>query len=106
MGIALTSMLLAAVPGGAPGSRRWPAIYAGCFLLLSMGMTAGLYDIPLQAFVQDRSPPESRGSIMAAYNFLAFTGMLVASGVYWLLSGPLGLSPRRFSWSAAFLPCR
>ena len=57
-----------------------------------MGITAGLYDIPLQAFVQDRSPPKSRGSIMAAYNFLTFAGMLGASGVYWLLSGPLGLS--------------
>lgn len=29
---------------------------------------------------------------MAAYNFLAFAGMLAASGVYWLLSGPLRLS--------------
>ena len=59
-----------------------------------MGVTAGLYDIPLQAFIQDRSPVESRGSIMAAYNFLCFAGMLAASGVYWLLSGPLGLSAR------------
>ena len=59
-----------------------------------MGITAGLYDIPLQAFLQDRSRPEARGSIMAAYNFLAFAGMLVASGIYWLLTGPFGLSPR------------
>jgi acyl-[acyl-carrier-protein]-phospholipid O-acyltransferase/long-chain-fatty-acid--[acyl-carrier-protein] ligase len=94
MGIALTSMLLATVPGGAPAQGAVGGYYASGFLLLAMGMTAGLYDIPLQAFVQDRSPPESRGSIMAAYNFLAFTGMLVASGIYWLLSGPLGLSPR------------
>ena len=93
MGIALTSMLLATVPGGA-AQGAVGGYYASGFLLLAMGMTAGLYDIPLQAFVQDRSPPESRGSIMAAYNFLAFTGMLVASGIYWLLSGPLGLSPR------------
>ena len=62
-------------------------------LLMAMGIMAGLYDIPLQAFLQDRSPPASRGSIMAAYNFLAFTGMLLASGIYLLLSGPLGLRP-------------
>ena len=31
---------------------------------------------------------------MAAYNFMAFAGMLGASGVYWLLSGPLGFSAR------------
>ena len=59
---------------------------------MGLGITAGLYDIPLQAFLQDRSPAESRGSIMAAYNFMAFAGMLAASGVYWLLSGPLGLA--------------
>ncbi len=52
---------------------------ASC-LLLALGVMAGLYDIPLQAFLQDRSPPESRGSIMAAYNFLTFAGMLAGLG--------------------------
>ena len=94
LGIAVTSMLMAAVPGGAAGHPAIAGYYSSCVLLLAMGVTAGLYDIPLQAFLQDRSPPESRGSIMAAYNFLAFAGMLAASGVYWLLSGPLGLSAR------------
>ena len=64
---------------------------------MAMGVMAGLYDIPLEAFLQDRSPPKSRGSTMAAYNFLTFTGMLLASGVYLLLSGPLKLrSPQIF----------
>ncbi|MCE5268468.1 MAG: MFS transporter, partial [Planctomycetaceae bacterium] len=90
LGIAVTSMLVAVVPGG----FAWNFPVASCVLLLAMGVMAGLYDIPLQAFIQDRSPVESRGSIMAAYNFLCFAGMLMASGVYWLLSGPLGLSAR------------
>lgn len=94
MGIALTSLLLATIPGGTAGEPAVAGYYSSCFFLLAMGITAGLYDIPLQAFLQDRSPPESRGSIMAAYNFLTFAGMLGASGVYWLLSGPLGLSSR------------
>jgi acyl-[acyl-carrier-protein]-phospholipid O-acyltransferase/long-chain-fatty-acid--[acyl-carrier-protein] ligase len=92
LGIAVTSMLLTIVPGGAAGAPTTAGYSLSCVLLLGMGLTAGLYEIPLQAFLQDRSPPESRGSIMAAYNFLAFAGMLGASGVYWLLSGPLGLS--------------
>ena len=103
-----TSMLLATVPGGAagqPAGRRLRA--SSCVLLLAMGITAGLYDIPLQAFLQDRSPPESRGSIMAAYNFLAFAGMLAASGVYWLLVRPAGaFARRRSSSSAASSRCR
>lgn len=94
MGIALASMLIAAIPGAVPGEPSRTGYFLACALLAALGVTAGLYDIPLQAFVQERSPVESRGSIMAAYNFLAFAGMLAASGVYWLLSGPLGLSPR------------
>jgi acyl-[acyl-carrier-protein]-phospholipid O-acyltransferase / long-chain-fatty-acid--[acyl-carrier-protein] ligase len=93
-GIAVTSMLLATVPGGAVGQPSMGGYAMASIFLMGMGITAGLYDIPLQAFLQDRSPPESRGSIMAAYNFLAFTGMLTASGVYWLLSGPFGLPSR------------
>jgi len=89
LGIALSSALLFTVPGG-PGGGYY---FSGA-LLMAMGLTAGLYDIPLQAFLQDRSPPQSRGAIMAAYNFLTFAGMLAASGVYWVLSGPLGLSAR------------
>ncbi len=94
LGIAATAVLLAAVPGGTPGAATMSGYLVSGGLLLAMGVTAGLYDIPLQAFIQDRSPPESRGSIMAAYNFLTFAGMLAASGVYWLLSGPLGLTAR------------
>jgi len=94
VGIALMSMLLATVPGGTAGDPIGSGYYWSCFWLLALGMAAGLYDVPLQAFLQERSPVESRGSIMAAYNFMAFSGMLIASGVFWLLSGPLGLSAR------------
>jgi acyl-[acyl-carrier-protein]-phospholipid O-acyltransferase / long-chain-fatty-acid--[acyl-carrier-protein] ligase len=91
LGMALSCMLFVALPRGVGGEFPVAGYGAAAFLLLTLGVTAGLYDIPLQAFLQDRSPPESRGSIMAAYNFLAFAGMLAASGIYWLLSGPLGL---------------
>jgi acyl-[acyl-carrier-protein]-phospholipid O-acyltransferase / long-chain-fatty-acid--[acyl-carrier-protein] ligase len=95
LGIAVACILLATVAPAAIANGFPVAKYGTtCFLLLIMGVTAGLYDIPLEAFLQDRSPPESRGSIMAAYNFIAFAGMLMASGLYWLLSGPLGLSSR------------
>jgi acyl-[acyl-carrier-protein]-phospholipid O-acyltransferase/long-chain-fatty-acid--[acyl-carrier-protein] ligase len=87
-------MLLAFVPGGAAGAPAFGGYATSGVFLLAMGITAGMYDIPLQAFLQDRSPVESRGSIMAAYNFLTFAGMLAASGVYWILSGPMNLSSR------------
>lgn len=93
-GIAVSSMLMAFVPGGVAGQPLGAGFYWSCTSLLALGMTAGLYDIPLQAYLQDRSPTRSRGSIMAAYNFMSFSGMLAASGLFWLLSGPLGLSSR------------
>jgi acyl-[acyl-carrier-protein]-phospholipid O-acyltransferase / long-chain-fatty-acid--[acyl-carrier-protein] ligase len=92
LGMALMCVLMAAVPGGDAAHFPVAGYVAGSILLALLGITAGLYEIPLQAFLQDRSPAESRGSIMAAYNFMTFAGMLAASGVYWVLSGPLGLT--------------
>jgi len=93
-GIAAAAMLMAFVPGGAENQPLGAGFYCSCALLFALGVAAGLYDIPLQSFLQDRSPAQSRGSIMAAYNFMTFSGMLVASGLFWLLSSPLGLSAR------------
>jgi acyl-[acyl-carrier-protein]-phospholipid O-acyltransferase/long-chain-fatty-acid--[acyl-carrier-protein] ligase len=94
-GIAASAILLSLVPG-APGSVLSVAYVGSCLLLFLLGLGAGLYQIPIQAFLQYRSPPESRGAILAASNFLAFSGMLLASAVlFWLASGPLGLRPEQ-----------
>ena len=101
-GIAAAALLLATVPVGADShgyviSAMW---------LFVLGLSAGMYDVPLQAFLQHRSPIKSRGSILAASNFMTFSGMLLASGVFMLLSGPLALSGRTISLIAgvAFVP--
>ncbi len=83
LGIAASAGLLWAIPGfsGAPA-----AAYAWtCFGLWLLGLAAGLYDVPLQAFMQHNSPLAKRGAILAAANFLAFTAMLLASAVFWIL---------------------
>ena len=93
-GIALSAMLLFAVPqsGGGPLSAGY--IWS-CVWLFMLGTSAGLYDIPIQAFLQYRSPDESRGSILAASNFLTFSGMLVTAGLFWLWRDVLELAPRQ-----------
>lgn len=63
-----------------------------CAGLLLLGLTAGLYDVPLQAYLQHNSPLATRGGILAAANFLAFAAMLGASLVFWLLRSVLDLS--------------
>jgi len=77
---------------------------AACMFLLFLGMSAGLFDVPLAAFMQDRSPPDHRGSILAASNFLTFGGMLLASAGYWALRLPVRGEPL-FSPQGVFFLC-
>ena len=92
-GMAVAALLMVGVPAGVGTPWSWPYLQS-CVWLLALGVAAGFYDIPLEAFLQHRSPRESRGSILAAYNFLSFSGMLLAAVIYWLLAGKLGLSAR------------
>lgn len=101
-GIVLSAVLLAVVPQGTgepfTGTYAW-----SCFLLVLLGTSGGLFEVPLQAFLQHRSPAQSRGAIMAAYNFLVFAGMLAVSGLFWLLADRLGLSARHIFFVAGLL---
>jgi acyl-[acyl-carrier-protein]-phospholipid O-acyltransferase/long-chain-fatty-acid--[acyl-carrier-protein] ligase len=65
---------------------------ATCLGLGALGLTAGLFDVPLQSYLQHYSPEQTRGSVLAAANFLAFAGMLAASAVFWVLRSPMGFS--------------
>jgi len=92
--IALAALLLSTVPAGSEGNPTTGGFYLTCAWLVLLGIGGGLFEIPLQAFLQHRSPEKSRGSVMAAYNFLVFGGMLAVSGLFWVLSSALGLSAR------------
>lgn len=60
---------------------------------LLLGLSGGLFIVPLNAYLQQRSEPTAKGRIIAAANVLTFSGVLVGSAITWLTSGPLGLSP-------------
>jgi acyl-[acyl-carrier-protein]-phospholipid O-acyltransferase/long-chain-fatty-acid--[acyl-carrier-protein] ligase len=61
-------------------------------LVALAGFSAGLYIVPLEAFIQLRSPPDRRGEIIAANGFLSWIGVLLAA-VFMLVFDALGLSP-------------
>lgn len=67
------------------------AFYLACFWLLGLGLSAGLFDIPLEAHIQHRSKPESLGTILAATNFLTFSFILGAAGIFYVLKEQMGL---------------
>jgi acyl-[acyl-carrier-protein]-phospholipid O-acyltransferase/long-chain-fatty-acid--[acyl-carrier-protein] ligase len=83
-GIAVSSMLIFTVQDTIidPVSPWNPGMMWACFLLFSLGASAGLFNVPLAAFIQHRSPAKTRGSILAAVNFLTFAGVLIVSVVY------------------------
>ncbi len=73
--------------------------WAGAALLL-LGLSAGLFNIPLEAFLQHRSDPKMVGVNIAASNFLVFSFILASSGLYYVLREVIGITP-----SQVFLGC-
>jgi len=79
------------------GSYLWT-----CFLLLMLGFVAGLYMVPLEAFLQHESDVETRGTILASTNVLCSLAMFLSAGIYFVLGDPswLALTPAQ-----VFLVC-
>ncbi len=55
-----------------------PSVVLTLGLLAVIGLFGGLYQIPLESYMQTYSSPEKRGKIVAAGNFLSFCGVLLA----------------------------
>ena len=89
-GLAFGPRTIFATACGGTGLAWWWS--AGALLLLGLG--AGIFDVPLEAAFQEKSPPARRGALLAAANLLTFAGIFGASMLYGLLRSP---SP----WAAA-----
>ena len=89
--IAITSfmMFIVAQPGNTAGDSSF---YLSNLFLFLMGVGSGLYEVPLQSYLQYNSPPQSRGQVLAASNFMAFSAMLIAALVFWIMQSLLGHS--------------
>ncbi len=80
-GVAICSMLLFTTAGsiidieaGVSAGMAWALA-----LLFLLGTSAGMFSVPLEAYMQHRSPPEKRGAVLAAMNFMVFTGILLSA---------------------------
>ena len=71
-----------------------------CVWLFLLGFSAGLFDIPLEANLQHRSDTATRGTILAATNFLTFAFIMVAAGLFFVMSNVFQMGP-----GAIFLVC-
>lgn len=90
------------VPVGAlliAGSTAWLALGAHSLVAVAIGlflagMGSGLYVVPLEAFLQWRSPPERRGEVVSTGGFLSWVGVFVGALLCTVALGVL-------KWSAA-----
>jgi len=69
-----------------------PHFYIMIFLVFIMGVSSGLFIVPIQTFIQIRSPAAQRGQILAASNFLGWLGVLAAGVLIYTLNGIFKLS--------------
>lgn len=60
-------------------SMQWPLLF---LLLAGAGFCGGVFLIPLTAFIQIRPRDNEKGKVIAAANFCAFSGMLLAGQVF------------------------
>ncbi|MET0503209.1 MAG: acyl-[ACP]--phospholipid O-acyltransferase [Candidatus Binatia bacterium] len=57
--------------------------------LILLGFSAGLFIVPLNALLQQRSGKEEKGQLIASNNFLNTVGMLLAAATLWAMSDVL-----------------
>jgi acyl-[acyl-carrier-protein]-phospholipid O-acyltransferase / long-chain-fatty-acid--[acyl-carrier-protein] ligase len=70
-----------------------PANIGTCVAIIVLfGISAGLFSLPLQTFIQLKANSSTRGEVLAASSFVNWVGILIASALTWLFSGPLGLT--------------
>jgi MFS family permease len=83
LGMALPMLALVFVPG-VPGSVFQVVLL---FLFLgTIGMSGGLFMVPLEAFIQIRPKADEKGRAIASANFAAFAGIALSGPLYYLLN--------------------
>ena len=77
IGMGLFSILLAC------SSDSYPRTAAAMIML---GFSGGLFIVPLNSLLQQKSGAEEKGRIIATNNFINTGGILLASGVLWIMT--------------------
>jgi acyl-[acyl-carrier-protein]-phospholipid O-acyltransferase/long-chain-fatty-acid--[acyl-carrier-protein] ligase len=100
----LGCLLLAGIPAGGAGevqqvanagnapmpgigeTRQWLGFYASLPVMLLLGISTGLFAVPLQVFMQSRPPKDKKGRMIAVMNQANWIGVLMSAGLYWALA--------------------
>ncbi len=83
-GIVFSLTLLGVWQSGENGDQLWLSSGACHVVLIGLGVSAAIYSIPLQVFLQERPPAALKGRMIATMNQANFAGMLIAGPLYQL----------------------
>ena len=86
MTVAFAALALCSGTFLAGGATAWGPLA----WLVVLGFGAGMFDVPLETYLQEKSPGDRLGGVLAATNLLLFSGMFLASLGYGGLRAPLG----------------
>ena len=86
IGMGLFSLLLSLSHGSYPRTAA---------AMLMLGFSGGLFIVPLNALLQQRSAAQEKGRVIATNNFFNTCGILLASAVLWLMRDKLGVTADR-----------
>lgn len=88
VGLTFSAMLLGTITlGDGHLAMAWTVA-----LLSLFGFCSGLFIVPLNAFIQEQSPPNRLGEIQACSSFLGFVGVILSAGLLYLLHDRMELS--------------
>jgi len=90
-GMAIGAMALFTVSSelSTPEGDWTAARISACAWLFLLGISAGFFNVPLESYLQHRSPRQIRGAILGASNFISFSGMLIMAGLFALARRPV-----------------
>jgi len=83
LGIAISTMLLAILE---------PSLSVSMILGFVIGVCSGLFIVPVDSYLQDGSPEDERGRIIAASNVISFLAVIAGACCMWLLVESLSLT--------------
>ncbi len=78
----IASLVVVSLPG--PFHGHLLGFWGSLVALITLGIFAGMYAIPLQVFMQSSPPEGQKGRMIAVMNQANFAAILLSSGVYWL----------------------
>ncbi len=77
----LASLVLLALPGAGLGGTLL-GFWGSAAGLMSVGLFAGFFTVPMQVYLQAKSPSQQKGRIIGAMNLLNWIGICASAAVY------------------------